>query len=112
MASEDDDTFLTVSEVAQLLKVNEQTVRNWTNTDYLTCIRVGRRVRIRRSDLDTLLDSCRTTSTSAGSVKLGLPIDSDAVTGEQFWDGQNPAPVIVNETNSDQADEEEAGSRT
>jgi excisionase family DNA binding protein len=46
------DEFLTVAEIAELLKVNPQTVRNWIDRGELPAVRVGaRRVRVRRSDL-------------------------------------------------------------
>jgi excisionase family DNA binding protein len=50
------DEFLTVDEVAQLLKLNPQTVRNMIDRGELAAVRVGaRRVRIERSDLDAFL---------------------------------------------------------
>ena len=50
------DEFLTVQDVAQLLKLNPQTVRNMIDRGDLPAIRVGaRRVRIERSDLDAFL---------------------------------------------------------
>jgi excisionase family DNA binding protein len=50
------DEFLTVGEVAQLVKLNPQTVRNMTDRGELPAVRVGaRRVRIQRSDLDAFL---------------------------------------------------------
>jgi excisionase family DNA binding protein len=53
-----DDVFLTVAEVAQLLKVNAQTVRNWGDRGEIPVVRVGqRRVRIRQSDLDAFISA-------------------------------------------------------
>ena len=50
------DEFLTVAQVAETLKLSQQTVRNWIDRGELKAIRVGkRRVRIRREDLDVLL---------------------------------------------------------
>ena len=50
------DEFLTVDEIAGLLKVNPQTVRDRIDRDELPAVRVGqRRIRIRRSDLDRFL---------------------------------------------------------
>ncbi len=50
------DGLLTVHEIAELLKLNPQTVRNWIDQGRLPAIRVGeRRVRVRRSDLDAYL---------------------------------------------------------
>jgi excisionase family DNA binding protein len=46
------DEFLTVAEIARILKLNQQTVRNWIDQGTLPALRVGRRVRVRRSDFD------------------------------------------------------------
>jgi excisionase family DNA binding protein len=54
-----DEEFLTVAEVAELLKLNKQTVRNWIDAGYLRAFHVGRRVRILRSDLEELLEQSR-----------------------------------------------------
>lgn len=52
------DEFVTVAEIADLLKVNQQTVRNWVDAGDLPAVRVGtRRVRVRRSDLDAYLEA-------------------------------------------------------
>lgn len=40
-----DDELLTVAEVAGLLKLNQQTVRDWIDDGYLPALRVGRCVR-------------------------------------------------------------------
>ena len=50
-----DDEFLTVAEVAATLKLNQQTIRNWIDAGSLPALRVGRRVRVLRRDLDQLL---------------------------------------------------------
>jgi excisionase family DNA binding protein len=39
--------YLTVEDVAKLLQLNPQTVRNWIDAGQLPAFRVGRRVRIR-----------------------------------------------------------------
>ena len=49
------DDFMTVAEVASILKLNQQTVRNWIDQDKLPAVRIGRRVRVRRVDLDRVL---------------------------------------------------------
>lgn len=49
------EEFLTVGEIAELLKVNQQTVRNWIDRGSLPAVRVGRRVRVRQSALDRIL---------------------------------------------------------
>jgi len=50
-----DDEYLTVKEIAELLKLNQQTLRNWIDAGSLPAVRIGRRVRVRRADLDRIL---------------------------------------------------------
>jgi excisionase family DNA binding protein len=58
------DEYLTVDEIAELLKVNPQTVRNWIERRELPAVRVGaRRVRVLRADFDRYL--------AAGSMTAG-----------------------------------------
>lgn len=78
-----DDTFLTVAEVAELLKLNQQTVRNWIDQGSLPALRVGRRVRIRRSDLNRLLEEGYT----AGARRSA---QSEGPSADDFWGGEPP----------------------
>jgi excisionase family DNA binding protein len=84
------DSFLTVAEVADMLKLNQQTVRNWIDQGSLPALRVGRRVRIKRSDFERIL----TESYSAGS-----PAAADTgPSADDFWGGEpvglaEPAPT-------------------
>jgi excisionase family DNA binding protein len=55
-AHESEETYLTVAEVAATLKLNQQTVRNWIDAGTLPALRVGRRVRIKQSDFDRILE--------------------------------------------------------
>jgi excisionase family DNA binding protein len=56
-----DEEFLTVAEIADTLKINQQTVRNWIDQGSLPAVRVGnRRVRVTRSDLDAFLATATT----------------------------------------------------
>lgn len=82
-----DEYYLTVAEVAELLRLNQQTVRNWIDQGSLPALRVGRRVRIKRSDLDRLLSD----GYSAGAGSRGLDAGPSA---EDFWGGE---PVGVAE---------------
>jgi len=84
-----DDVFLTVAEVAELLKLNQQTVRNWIDQGSLPAVRVGRRVRIRRTDLERVLDEGATQGSAA------QPVSQSA---EDFWGG---GPIGVAEPRSD-----------
>jgi excisionase family DNA binding protein len=77
-----EDSFLTVAEVAELLKLNQQTVRNWIDQGSLPALRVGRRVRIRRSDFNRLLEKGYT----AGARRAGPDEEPSA---EDFWGGES-----------------------
>jgi len=87
MASGEQEEFLTVAEVAELLKLNQQTVRNWIDAGSLPAIRVGRRVRIRRADLDRILDDGYQ-STPPPSAPTSGPSADD------FWGGE---PIVATE---------------
>ncbi|MGZ4187155.1 MAG: helix-turn-helix domain-containing protein [Solirubrobacteraceae bacterium] len=69
--SDASDSFLTVAEVAGILKLNQQTVRNWIDQGSLPALRVGRRVRIRRSDFERILAEGYTGSSGGASSAGG-----------------------------------------
>jgi excisionase family DNA binding protein len=77
-----DDSFLTVADVAEMLKLNQQTVRNWIDQGSLPAVRVGRRVRIKRSDFERVLDEGYTGASGSGAQEVGGP------TAEDFWGGE------------------------
>ena len=59
--------LLTVYEVAEELKVNQQTVRNWIDRSELSAVRVGpRRVRVRRDALDDFIEDRDTAPEALG----------------------------------------------
>jgi excisionase family DNA binding protein len=89
------DSFLTVAEVAETLKLNQQTVRNWIDQGSLPALRVGRRVRIRRSDFERLL---------AESYTAGAVGTSPGPSAEDFWGGEPvgvPEPAAAGAPSSD-----------
>jgi excisionase family DNA binding protein len=77
--SEPQESYMTVAEVAELLKLNQQTVRNWIDQGSLPALRVGRRVRIKRSDFERVLDEGY--SAGATASEQGGP------SAEDFWGG-------------------------
>ena len=80
------DEFLTVAEVAEILKLNQQTVRNWIEQGSMPALRVGRRVRIRREDFLAFVDNGYT----------GHP-RRPAFDAQAFWDGEEmPLPELPN----------------
>ena len=78
------EEFLTVADVARILRLNQQTVRNWIDQGSLPALRVGRRVRVRRFDFDALLERGRTVA----------PPPSELALAQAFWDGEfHPMPT-------------------
>ena len=96
------DSFLTVAEVAELLKLNQQTVRNWIDQGSLPALKVGRRVRIRRSELERVLQQAE---------KTAAPQDKGP-SAEDFWGGDfgGLAEPVVPEPASAGPDRESAAS--
>ena len=80
------DEFLTVAEIATLLKLNDQTVRNMIDRGEIPAVRVGsRRVRVLRSDLDAFLaEGRRLTQKSPTRIAFddALGVTSKALRGK------------------------------
>jgi excisionase family DNA binding protein len=78
---ETEESFLTVAEVAGMLKLNQQTVRNWIDQGSLPALRVGRRVRIKRSDFERVIAQSYTAGAGPGGQDAGP-------SAEDFWGGE------------------------
>jgi excisionase family DNA binding protein len=63
------ERLLTVPQVADEFQVTSQTVRNWIDAGTLPAIRMGRAFRLRRADVDALLDRGRTSGGSRPSQR-------------------------------------------
>ena len=68
-----------MAEVAEILTLNQQTVRNWIVAGTLPAICVGRGVRISRADFNAIVDAGATDS-AAAPARTGP-------TAEDFWLG-------------------------
>jgi excisionase family DNA binding protein len=82
-SADPEDSFLTVAEVAEMLKLNQQTVRNWIDQGSLPALRVGRRVRIKRSDFERVL--ARSYTAGGGG---GVDSREAGPSAEDFWGGE------------------------
>jgi excisionase family DNA binding protein len=80
-SNEAEESYLTVAEVAEKLKLNQQTVRNWIDQGSLPALRVGRRVRIKRSDFERILEESYNAGTRA-------PASPPVPTADDFWGGE------------------------
>ena len=69
-----------------MLKLNQQTVRNWIDQGSLPALRVGRRVRIKRSDFERVLAQSYTVAAGPSRQDAG-PSAAD------FWGGE-PIGVV------------------
>jgi excisionase family DNA binding protein len=78
------EEFLTVAEVAGVLKLNQQTIRNWIDAGTLPAVHVGRRVRVLRSDLDRLIESSYSNRSKEPQAST-----ADAAA---FWEGSQTVP--------------------
>ncbi len=53
------ETFYTVQEAADLLKVHYQTVRNWIKNNEIRAVKIGRSYRIPKSEIEHRLTGNR-----------------------------------------------------
>ncbi|HET9094920.1 MAG TPA: helix-turn-helix domain-containing protein [Solirubrobacteraceae bacterium] len=86
-----EESFLTVAEVADVLRLNPQTVRNWIDAGSLPAVRIGRRVRIKKSDLDRIVDDGYQGAPAPASA-------TSAPNASDFWGGEpvgTAEPVAV-----------------
>jgi excisionase family DNA binding protein len=82
-----------VAEIAELLKLNQQTVRNMIDRGELTAVRVGpRRVRVRQSDLDLFLASAEPAKKADLTFLVAI---SDQETEQPLAPGDAPPEVWV-----------------
>lgn len=72
---------MTVAEVAETLKLNQQTIRNWIDQGSLPALHVGRRVRIKRSDFERILEE----NYSGGSERSN---GASGPSADDFWGGE------------------------
>ncbi len=77
-----EESYLTVAEVAETLKLNQQTVRNWIDQGALPALRVGRRVRIKRSDFERILEQSYSGAKAASTQR-------PAPSADDFWGGES-----------------------
>jgi excisionase family DNA binding protein len=79
------DEFMTVAEIASILRLNQQTIRNWIDAGKLPALHIGRRVRICRSDFDQLV------ANSYSGASVG---DNEPAAVPNIWDGEIPPPSV------------------
>jgi excisionase family DNA binding protein len=79
-----DDELMTVAEIAAILKLNPQTIRNWIDAGTLPHLRLGqRRVRVYRSDFNQLIEN------AAARRQTGAAFTPPG----GIWDGDIPPPI-------------------
>ena len=94
-----EETYLTVAEVAATLKINQQTVRNWIDAGRIPALRMGRRVRIKSSDFDRILEESYS-GTPAAETRAG------ELTAGGFWGGEPVGPPSASHGGATAAEDE------
>jgi excisionase family DNA binding protein len=75
------EDVVTVAEIAEILKLNQQTVRNWIVDGSLPAIHVGRRVRVRWGGVEAM-------TKPAGPAIPGGGSSGPSADAQGFWDGE------------------------
>ena len=96
-----DGQLLTVTQVADQLRVTAQTIRNWIDHGVLPAARIGRSFRIRRRDVDELLARASAESGSLATRRdlwapttTTLPRRHDPPEPQSVWEETDtPLPV-------------------
>lgn len=60
-----EDPYLTIKEITEELRVSHETVRKWIITGRLPHVKVGKGYRVRRSDLNRMLEGDAPSPTSS-----------------------------------------------
>lgn len=87
------DQLLTVPQVAEEFQVTAQTIRNWIAHGTLPAVRIGRAFRVRRADVDALLERARADSSSLATRRDVWAPDTSRLPARRFpglpsvWDG-------------------------
>jgi excisionase family DNA binding protein len=86
--------LLTVPQVAEEFQVTAQTIRNWIDHGVLPAVRVGRAFRVRRQDVDALLERASAESGSLATRRdvwapttTTLPRSEHDQAPRSIWDG-------------------------
>jgi excisionase family DNA binding protein len=89
---------LTVPQVAEEFQVTAQTIRNWIDHGVLPAVRVGRAFRVRREDVDALVERARAESSSLATRRdvwdpttTTLPRSEHKQAPGSIWDGSTPS---------------------
>lgn len=96
-----DSPLLTVPQVAEEFQVTAQTIRNWIDQGVLPAARVGRAFRIRRADVDALLDRAQAESGSLAAQRdpwspepFRLPPPGGSPGDGSVWDDDSHTGVL------------------
>ena len=96
-----DRQLLTVPQVASAFQVTAQTIRNWIDHGTLPAVRVGRAFRVRREDVDALLERASADSGSLATRRslwepstTTLPHRRGPAGPRSVWDDAGELPAI------------------
>lgn len=93
--------LLTVPQVAAAFQVTAQTIRNWIDHGTLPAVRVGRAFRVRREDVDALLERASADSSSLATRRslwepstTTLPHRRGPSGPRSVWDDAGDLPAV------------------
>jgi|GEM_PF-1884489 len=66
----DNSQYLTVDEVANLMKISNKTIYSWCAKGYLPCVKLGRLVRINKDELMARIKQLRLSSCSENTEHI------------------------------------------
>ena len=96
-----DRQLLTVPQVASAFQVTAQTIRNWIDHGTLPAVRVGRAFRVRREDVDALLERASADSSSLATRRslwepstTTLPHRRGPAGPRSVWDDAGDLPAV------------------
>ena len=96
-----DQQLLTVEQVASEFQLTSQTIRNWIKSGALSAVKVGHVYRVKREDVDTMMDRHQGETAPLGTHRdlwapetLGTPYRRHETDRQpSVWDGTgNPIP--------------------
>jgi excisionase family DNA binding protein len=90
-----DDEFLTVTEVAAILTLDRQTIRNRIDQGSLAALRVGRRVRVLRRNLDLVIAEAEAASRVHEPIALEMRDEKEGWRRRPAVLGRRVAPSVL-----------------
>ena len=89
--------LLSIQEVAEITGLHEITIRRYVRAGELEAVRIGRRIRVRRAALDTLLKPLQPDAMPEATIEGGQHLQKSAAVYQVAEPGllSTPIPVVI-----------------